>query len=227
MSQRERYWRGVIRRHARSGLTVAEFCQREGVSTAAFYSWRKRLREQAGSGTGNRKRDGPERFLSGYEGYLQADAYGGYDGIYLRSKGGIIEVACWAHARRKWWEAKTTDPRRAHEALGYIGRLYQLEEAVRDATAEERWALRQEHALPILETFREWMDGEHLQVLPKSPLGQALGYTLNQWTALSHRQPVTRKEPHSDGFGAVQRDRTEAGFCVFREQNCDPCPGGA
>jgi transposase len=135
--------------------------------------------------TENRKRDGPEQFLTGFEGYLQADAYGGYDGIYLNSGGAIIEVACWAHARRKWWEAKTTDPRRAHEALGYIGRLYQLEEAVRDATPEERRAMRQEHALPILETFRAWIDEQQPQVLPKSPLGQALGYTLNQWTALN------------------------------------------
>jgi hypothetical protein len=52
MSQRERYWRGVIRRQGKSGQTVVAFCQREGVSTAAFYAWRKRLREQAGSGTG-------------------------------------------------------------------------------------------------------------------------------------------------------------------------------
>jgi hypothetical protein len=60
--------------------------------------------------TPSHARDGPARFLAGYSGYLQADAYGGYDGIYLSSAGRIVEVACWAHARRKFFDARTTEP---------------------------------------------------------------------------------------------------------------------
>ena len=74
----------------------------------------------------SRKRDGPAEFLKDYEGYLQADAFGGYDGIYAGSGGKIVEVGCWAHARRKFFEAKETAPRAAHEALARIGQLYAL-----------------------------------------------------------------------------------------------------
>ena len=90
--------------------------------------------------TDSRKRDGPEKFLSGYRGYLQADAYGGYDGIFLQSRGAIVEVACWSHARRHWHDARTTDPARANTALGFIGRLYKIEQLARDVFAADRRA---------------------------------------------------------------------------------------
>jgi transposase len=134
--------------------------------------------------TDSRKRDGPAKFLEGFEGYLQADAYGGYDGLYRDPRRNILEVACWTHTRRYWWEARMTDSRRAHEALAYIGRLYQIEELVRDAAAEEVRAARQTHALPVLEEFRDWLDSQQPHVLPKSPIGQALRYTSGQWDAL-------------------------------------------
>ena len=134
--------------------------------------------------TTSRKRDGPAQFLSGFEGYLQADAYGGYDGIYLDSGGKVIEVACWAHCRRYWWEAIRTDSRRAHEALSYIGQLYQWEQQLADVDRDRRCELRREHALPTLASFRNWIDEQSPQVLPKSPIGQARTYTLNQWAAL-------------------------------------------
>jgi len=66
----------------------------------------------------------PSRFLEGFEGYLQADAFSGYDQLYATGK--VIEVACMAHTRRYWWEALETDSRRVHEAISYIGRLYEL-----------------------------------------------------------------------------------------------------
>jgi len=134
--------------------------------------------------TASRARDGPAKFLNGFEGYLQADAYGGYDGIYLQSGGKIIEVACWTHCRRYWWEARTTDSRRAHHALGHIGRLYQLEDQLRERTDNRRRDLRIEHALPILDEFRAWIDDQAGSLLPKSPIAQALTYTTNQWEAL-------------------------------------------
>jgi transposase len=135
--------------------------------------------------TPHHQRDGPAKFLGGFEGYLQADAYGGYDGIFLDSGGKIVEVACWAHCRRYWWEAKTTDSPRAHQALSYIARLYQLEKQFADQTAQQRGRLRREHARPVLEEFRSWLDGEGVRgVLPKSATGKALTYTRNQWEAL-------------------------------------------
>ena len=131
-----------------------------------------------------REGENPSRFLEDFEGYLQADAFSGYDQVY--AKGKVIEVACMAHCRRYWWEAKETDSRRAHEAISYIARLYTLEsqfeksqlkgDALRDA--------RQKHALPILTNFESWLTKEHANVLPKSPVGKAFTYTLNQWQAL-------------------------------------------
>ena len=134
--------------------------------------------------TEDRTRHGPAKFLEGFSGYLQADAYGGYDGIY--AGGAVTEVCCLAHARRYWWEARQTDSRRAHHALSSIGRLYKLEEefgaahlkgdALRDA--------RQTHAKPILVDFRGWLDEQQPRVLPKSVIGSAFTYTLNQWEGL-------------------------------------------
>jgi transposase len=134
--------------------------------------------------TESRSRDGPAKFLEGFSGYLQADAYGGYDGIY--SGGGVTEVACLAHCRRYWWEARTTDSRRAHEALAMIGCLYALEETFREqhVTGDTLRAARQSQAVPILDEFEAWLDQERSTVLPKSPIGKALTYTRNQWTAL-------------------------------------------
>jgi transposase len=126
----------------------------------------------------------PSRFLEGFTGYLQADAFSGYDQVY--AQGQVIEVACLAHCRRYWWEAKETDPRRAHEALGYIGRLYQLETQFEHSglIGEALCAARQQHSVPILDEFQAWLRKEQILVLPKSPIGQAFTYTLNQWQAL-------------------------------------------
>jgi transposase len=133
--------------------------------------------------TESRKRDGPAKFLHGFRGYLQADAYGGYDGIFTNSNGTIHEVACSAHARRYWFKAKETDPVRAHHALGVFARLYQIERSCATMSDDERRCFRQQHALPIWHEFRKWIDSQR-QWLPKSPIGQAATYTLNQWDAL-------------------------------------------
>ncbi len=135
--------------------------------------------------TEDRSRDGPEKFLNGYSGYLQADAYGGYDGIYI--SGAVKEVACLAHCRRYWWEARDTDSPRAHEALSYIGRLYALEEQFLEAklSGDGLRGARQKHAVSILDGFEHWLDDvEQQRVLPKSPIGKARTYTRNQWQAL-------------------------------------------
>jgi transposase len=134
--------------------------------------------------TDSRKRDGPATFLQGFRGYLQADAYGGYDGIFTNSNGTIHEVACSAHARRYWFKAKETDPVRAHHALGVFARLYQIERLCANLSDDERRAFREQHALPIWHEFRMWLDEQAPRLLPKSPIGQAATYTLNLWNAL-------------------------------------------
>jgi transposase len=132
----------------------------------------------------SRCRDGPATFLEGYRGFLQADAYGGYDGIFLGSDGGIVEVACWAHARRKFYEARSNAPREANEVLESIRQLYDIEDRAREWTADERLALRQREALPILDRIESYLDDLSQRVLPKSALAKAVTYARNQRAAL-------------------------------------------
>jgi transposase len=140
--------------------------------------------------TVNRQRDGPQTFLADFHGHLHADAFSGYDALYLPSpRAGtepIKEVACNAHARRKFNDAKLSDELHAHQALAYYGQLYELERAARDGNFddEQRLRMRQELALPILDKFKAWLDEQRGQVLPKSPMAEAIGYALNNWTAL-------------------------------------------
>ena len=141
----------------------------------------------------DRSREGPQNFLGGYSGYLQADAYGGYDCIY--APGEVREVACWMHARRYWHKIVDLHPQTANTALGYIARLCQIEEELRRVypktlTGERDFeavaAERQRLSLPILAAMKVWLDelDSSGRILPKSELRTALGYTLNQWSAL-------------------------------------------
>jgi transposase len=132
--------------------------------------------------TPDRTRDGPAGFLKEFSGYLQADAYGGYDGIF--AGGSVTEVACWAHARRKFFDARTTDPERGFTALAFVRQLYQVEKHARELCSEDRRGLRQLHAVPILDGFALWLQEEAPTVLPKSPMGEAFTYARLQWQAL-------------------------------------------
>jgi hypothetical protein len=132
--------------------------------------------------TPDRSRDGPTAWLKDFKGYLQADAFGGYDGIYV--KGDIIEVACWAHARRKFYDSRHSDTQRAHHALALIRLLYDVERESKDLDAEQRLAMHQARSRPLLAQLRAWMTEQRDQVLPKSPMGTAIGYALNNWDAL-------------------------------------------
>jgi transposase len=129
-------------------------------------------------------RDGPAAFLADYHGFLQADAYGGYDGIFLNSNDTIVEVACWAHARRKFYDARSNAPREANQILEWIRQLYDVEDRARDFVPEERQALRQRESVPILDRLETYLDELSPRVLPKSALGKALTYARNQRAAL-------------------------------------------
>jgi transposase len=160
--------------------------------------------------TPDRKRAGPANWLGQFKGFLQADAYGGYDGIY--NKGDCVEVACWAHARRKFFDAQDTDGRRAGEMLTMIRELYAVEHQAAEkiaATACQGGAsrslaadvptgtippmqadtirrdMRREHSTLILAGIKEWLLAKGQLVLPRSPMAAAITYTLNQWDALN------------------------------------------
>ena len=132
-------------------------------------------------------RDGPAEFLKTFRGFLQADAYSVYDGIYLGSKGAMIEVGCWAHGRNKFTEAQSTDPERVLAAKAWVRRLYDVEDeaTANKASSAERCRLRQEKSVPLLASFRQWLLAQQAQVLPKSPIAAAINYVLNQWEALT------------------------------------------
>ena len=135
--------------------------------------------------TQDRSRDGPLAFLKGFRGYLQCDAYAGYDELFRRSNGSIIEVGCWAHARRKFVEAQKTSPREAHEAVARIKQLYAIEHEAKAYDAAARASLRQERSIPLLSSLKDWLEPLAVTALPKSPLGEAITYARNQWAALN------------------------------------------
>jgi len=137
--------------------------------------------------TPDRSGKGPDEFLRDFTGYLQADAYAGYDAIYKDAERGVTEVACWAHARRRYYEAQSSDLMRAMVMLAYIRLLYGVEREARDLKLDGpgRLSLRREKSLPILADIESYLQREQPNVLPKSPEGQAIGYTLANWEALT------------------------------------------
>jgi transposase len=134
--------------------------------------------------TESRARDGPADFLSGFAGYLHADAYAGYDQIYLGSNNSIHEVACWAHARRKFFDARSSSPRDAHQILEWIRQLYDVEERTRELSADARREVRAREAEPVLDRLGARVAELEKRALPKSALAKAVWYTSNQWQAL-------------------------------------------
>lgn len=135
--------------------------------------------------TQTRARAGPEKFLKGYRGRLQADAYGGYDAFFKDPARGLIEVGCWSHARRYYFKALESDQTRMGPALLLIAQLYRVEAQAHGWSAAERLALRQRESRLILDKLHGYLLEIQAEVLPKSPEGRAVRYTLNNWTALN------------------------------------------
>lgn len=132
--------------------------------------------------TDSRKRDGPKSFLDNFRGYLQADAFAGYDCIY--AGGEVLEVACMAHARRKFYDCLSSDKRLAEEALAMIHELYEIEKNGKSLSDEGRRKLRLSKAAPLLNKLCGWLRSNRITTLPKSPLGKAITYATNNWRAL-------------------------------------------
>jgi len=131
----------------------------------------------------SRSRDGPFAFLQGFQGYLQTDAYAGYHQV--QAVDGIVAVGCMAHARRRFFEALRHDPHPASLPMALIRLLYHIERDGTDLRAEERRALRQEKSRPVLDHLHQSLLELKPVVLPKSKLGEAVGYALAQWETLT------------------------------------------
>jgi transposase len=131
----------------------------------------------------SRSRDGPAKFLAGYRQTLLADAYGGYDGVVVGND--ITRAGCWAHGRRKFVDAEKSHPQIAAEAVGWIKRLYAVEERGKALDVAARLALRQQESAPILSSLKDRLFAWRDQLLPKHPMSEAVGYLLNQWAELN------------------------------------------
>ena len=134
--------------------------------------------------TPTRSREGPKKFLGDYDGYVQADAYSGYDEFFRTGK--ATEVGCCAHARRKFDYAMDSDPVRASHMMSLWGRLYAIEKRAKDEnlSPDDLLVLRQSESVAVFEDIRRAIDDYKDAVLPKNPMGKAITYTLNQWDAL-------------------------------------------
>ncbi len=128
----------------------------------------------------------PARLLTGYQGYLMTDGYGGYN--KLAKTEGIEHLVCWAHVRRKFVDAVKVQPKGTHGhadvAVALIGKLYGIEREHKDSTLEMRYAARQENSNPVLKELHDWMEKWLPRVPPKSALGTALSYMSSYWSKL-------------------------------------------
>ncbi len=133
-----------------------------------------------------RSREHPKEFLKGFKGYLHVDGYSGYENLP-----DVTLAGCWSHARRYYDEAlkslpaaSRSSPSAARQGLEYCNKLFAVERGFRDATPEQRYQGRLEQSRPVLDAFLAWLHEQNAQVLPKSALGKAVTYCINQWSKL-------------------------------------------
>jgi transposase len=132
----------------------------------------------------DRKGQHPQTHLAGYRGVLQADAYAGFNALYDTEE--IVEAACWAHARRKFYDLEATRPSAmTGEALRRIAALYAIEAQIRGKPPDERRALRQQQARPLLDDLHSWLQQALATLSRKSDTAAAILYSLNLWPALN------------------------------------------
>ena len=131
----------------------------------------------------DRKGEHPAGHLQHYRGGLQADGYAGFNRLY--ETGRIVEAACWAHVRRKFFELHhgRASPV-AKEALERIGQLYGIEKKIRGRSPEERREARQTRSRPVLEAMHAWLKATMSKLSKKSDLAKAIYYALERWPAL-------------------------------------------
>ena len=132
-----------------------------------------------------RGQNGPKELLSNFSGYLQCDGYTVYDKISKDLK--ITLAGCLAHARRKFYDAKNSDPQRAEKALKLFAQMYQKEREIKAQSKDDyalRKTLREREIIPLFEQIRDWITDQQFSILPKSPMGKAMTYFVNQYPKL-------------------------------------------
>jgi transposase len=133
-----------------------------------------------------RSRDGPDKILATYQGYLQSDGYAVYTSLVRDSNGRLRDVACWAHGRRGLDEARyTTSHPLLYEALAWIQQLYDVEDRTRDLSPDERLAVRRRESAPILERMRRRFLDVRPELRPTSKLAEAIDYFMKRWEAFT------------------------------------------
>lgn len=127
--------------------------------------------------------DAVDDVLAGYQGFLVADAHVVYDHLYR--SGDVVEVNCWAHARRYFFKALESDPERAKVALGFIGALFRIERTIADSPRKKKEKIREKRSGPIVDAFFSWCDAEADAVLDDTPISAGIRYARNQKAGLS------------------------------------------
>lgn len=137
--------------------------------------------------TPSRSGAGPQAELRDYAGYVQVDGYAGYDALFRGEGCPRTEVGCWMHARRYFVQAVDAGDLRALPAVAQIRALYAVEREAKESglDAEGRRALREQKARPLLHELSDWLAAMAPRAVPKSPLGQAIGYAQKRWRALT------------------------------------------
>ena len=132
----------------------------------------------------DRKGEHPQAHLANFQGILQADAHAGFNAVY--ETGRVVEAACWAHARRKFYDLHAARPTPlTTEALRRIGELYCIEESIRGKPLDERRTARQQQAKPLLEDMERWLHATLATLSRKSDTAAAILYALKLWPALT------------------------------------------
>ena len=168
----------------------------------------------------DRKGVHPQGHLKNFTGFLQADAYAGYESLY--GSGKIKEVACWAHARRPFYEfhAATGSPI-ALEALQRIAQLYAIEDGIRGQPADERRLVRQARAGPLLTAFKAWLQTQLMQLSRKAELAKAIQYSLGRWAALTrYLEDGTLEIDNNIAENTIRPIATTRSFCTSFISTC-------
>ena len=130
----------------------------------------------------SRSHEGPEQKFKDYKGYIQADAFPGYDCLFEDED--RIEVACWAHARRKFFDTKDLYPEHAESIIGLIRKLYDVEEKARGLSPAAVQSLRLRESRPVLKDIHKFLGAWEQELLPQDEFGKAVRYSLKNWKAL-------------------------------------------
>ncbi|MDP2380323.1 MAG: IS66 family transposase, partial [Pseudohongiella sp.] len=168
--------------------------------------------------TPDRKGEHPARHLRTFHGILQADGYAGFNALYepTREAGVILEAACWAHVRRKFYEIHEDQKRLpgtlAEQALLRIAQLYAVEAPIRGRPADERVSVRQAHSRALVDELHAWLQDALAQVSAKSALAKAIGYAVTRWTALTRYLDDGRIEMDNNAA-----ERAIRGFALGRK----------